>query len=176
MRLIKILSVTASIIMLTLLLSTNIYSQVNAPAVNKTTATTQSAATKFGALAIDRTNGFFYGCAADCSTLAEAEKKAVEECNKKGGKCTVVLSYSGTGCAAYRFSAGKSVGLAFGWGLAKTKEEADVIAKKEHLIRSYGMPSPNVVYNCNGPDSGTLKTLKNASAEIVTLPGEEEDY
>lgn len=175
MKIIKILNLSLIIILLTLL-STNVYSQENTLPVNKTTTSTQPESTKYGVLAIDRTNGLFYGLAADCSTLPEAEKKAIEECNKKGGKCTVVLSYSGTGCAAYRFSAGKNVGLAFGWGLSKTKEEANAIAKKEHLIRSYGMSAPNVVYNCNGPASGTLKTIYNASNEIMTLPGAEEDY
>jgi hypothetical protein len=175
MKISKILNLSVLIILFTLL-SSNIYSQGNTLPVNKPTPTTPIESTKYGALAIDRTNGFFYGLAADCSTLPEAEKKAIEECNKKGGKCTVVLSYSGTGCAAYRYSAGNKIGLAFGWGLSKTKEEADAIAKKEHLIRSYGMAAPNVVYNCNSAVSGALKTIYNASDEISTLPGEEEDY
>ena len=78
--------------------------------------------TKYGALAIDRGNGFYYGWAIDRPTLAEAEKEAIEECNSKGGKCTVVLSFSGAGCAAYRFITG-NVGMGYGWGLAPTREE-----------------------------------------------------
>jgi hypothetical protein len=131
---------------------------------------------KYGALAIERDNGIYFGWAVDCTTLEEAQKKAVEECTKKGGKCSVVLSFSGTCCAAYRTSAGKNIGLAFGWGLAKTKEEADVIAKREHLLRSYGMAAPNITYGCNSANSGNMKQIYNASVEIQSLPGEEEDY
>lgn len=156
-------------------ISNIIYSQASSPG-NQTSATTQTETVKYGALAIDRTNGVYFGWSADCSTLTEAQNKAVDGCNKKGGKCTVVLSYSGTCCAAYRYSAGKKIGLAFGWGLAKTKEEADVIAKREHLLRSFGMAAPNVIYNCNSANSGTLKLIYNASSEIVTLPEDLEDY
>lgn len=175
MKIIKTLSLSALILILTIY-STTIYSQSGTNPVNNTYNTTNLVVTKFGALAIDRQNGYYFGWAADCSTLPEAEKKAIEECNKKGGKCTVVLSYSGTGCAAYRSSAGKNVGIAFGWGLANSKEEADAIAKKECSIRSYGMKAPNFVWNCNGANSGTLKQIYNASGEIISIEGEEEDY
>lgn len=175
MKTIKILNLSASIIML-LVLSTNVFSQVNTTPANKTTTTINSDVIKYGALAVDRRNGYYYGWAADCSTLPEAEKKAIEECNKKGGKCTVVLSYSGSGCAAYRSSAGKNVGIAFGWGVAKSKEEADAIAKKECSIRSYGMSAPNFVWSCNGADAGILKQIYNASSEIISIEGDPEDY
>lgn len=175
MKIIRILSLSTLILMLPIL-STKIYSQINTTSVNKSTTKTESVATKYGALAIDRSNGFYNGLAANYSTLSEAEKKAIEECNKKGGKCTVVLSYSGTGCVAYRCSGGKNVGIAFGWGLAKTKDEADAIAKKECFKRSYGMSSPNFVWSCNNANSGTLKEIYNASNEIISLPGEKTDY
>lgn len=175
MKIIKTLSLTASILLL-IIFSTNVYSQTNTTPVNKSIPTTNSVVTKYGALAIDRHNGYYYGWAADCSTLPEAEKKAIEECNKKGGKCTVVLSYSGSGCAAYRSSAGKNVGIAFGWGVARTKEEADAIAKKECSVRSYGMSAPNFVWSCNGADAGILKQIYNASSEIVSIEGDPEDY
>jgi hypothetical protein len=61
-------------------------------------------------------------------------------------------------------------------GVAKTKEEADVIAKREHLLRSFGMAAPNITYGCNSTNSGTMKLIYNASQEITSLPGEEEDY
>jgi|SRR5665647_1100021 len=175
MKIIKNLSLSTLILMLPIL-STNIYAQINTTSVNKSITKTKSLATKYGALAIDRSNGFYNGLAANYSTLSEAEKSAVEECNKKGGKGTVVLSYSGTGCVAYRFSAGKNVGIAYGWGLAKTKDEADAIAKKECFKRSYGMASPNFVCSCNDANSGTIKEIYNASNEIISLPGKETDY
>jgi hypothetical protein len=127
------------------------YGQTKQP-VTKSTTTAKPVTSKFGALAIDRSNGFYYGWSYDYSTLAEAEQKAIEECNKKGGNCTVVLSYSGTGCAAYRTIDGK-IGTAFGWGLAKTKEEADAIATKECLKRSNGTIPTNFVWSCNSANS-----------------------
>jgi uncharacterized protein (TIGR02145 family) len=129
-------------------------------------AQTKQPTSKYGALAIDRSNGFYYGWSFDYPTLAEAEKKAIEECNTKGGNCTVVLSYSGTGCAAYRTVESKT-GTAFGWGLAKTKEEADVIATKECMKRSNGISPENFVWSCNSANTGTLKEIYNASGEIV---------
>ncbi len=151
--------------------SVRICSQINTSSGNKPAGTTNNVTTKYGALAIDRGNGFFFGWAADCSSLAEAEKKAIEDCNKKGGRCTIVLSYSGTGCAAYRFITG-NVGMGYGWGLAKTKEEADLKAKKECAERSFGLPAPNFVWKCNSIGSGDLKEIYNAHDELKDLqPG-----
>ncbi len=140
------------------------FGQTKQPA-KKPVSTAKPSVSKFGALAIDRNNGFYYGWSFDYATLAEAEKKAIEECNAKGGNCTVVLSYSGTGCAAYKTIDG-SVGTAFGWGLAKTKEEADAIATKECLKRSNGTNPTNFVWSCNSANTGALKEIYNASDEI----------
>jgi len=133
--------------------------------IKKTPVGSKTVASKFGALAIDRGNGFYYGWSFDYATLAEAEKKAMDECNAKGGHCTVVLSYSGTGCAAYRTIDG-NVGTAYGWGLANTKEEADAIATKECLKRSNGTDKTNFVWSCNAANGGVLKEIYNASEEI----------
>ena len=143
--------------------------QVKKQAVKKPasqTTTTKSSISKFGALAIDRSNGFYYGFSYDYATLAEAEQKAIEECSKKGGNCSVVLSFSGTGCAAYRTIDGKA-GTAYGWGFAKTKEEADAIAMKEALKRSNGVNPSNFVWSCNSANTGTLKEIYNATDEII---------
>jgi hypothetical protein len=170
MKIIKILFCSVLILLYTLSL-TNINSQVyNAPK-NKTTPSTSSTAIKYGALAMDRQNGFYYGFSANALSLTEAVKTAIAECNKKGGKCTLAASYSGTGCIVYRTSAGKNVGLAYGWGIGKTKEEADVIAKKECKDRTYGMSVPNLVVSCNDEDSGALNEIYNASREIDFLMG-----
>ena len=132
--------------------------------------------TKYGALAIDRANGVFYGWALDCQTLAEAEKKAIEVCNKKGGNCSVVLSYSGTACTAYRFITG-NVGMGYGWGIAPTVEEADAIAKKECAERSYGLPAPNSDSRCSSQNAGELKVIYDAHDELkLVLPGAASDY
>ena len=166
----------STLFVICLFLSLNIYSQINIPSGGKSSSTTNPVGIKYGALSIDRSNGFYFGWAYDCQTLAEAEKKAIEECNKKGGRCTVVLSFSGTGCAAYRFITG-NVGMGFGWGIAKTKEEADLKAIKECAERSYGLPSPNLVYKCNSINSGELKVIYDAHNEIKsTQPGTVTNY
>lgn len=166
MNFIKTVSLSALII---ILLSTNIFSQVKTlPPGNKAPTEPNSVSLKYGALAIDRRNGFYFGWAYDCPTLSDAEKKAIEECKKKGGNCTVVLSFSGTGYAAYRFITG-NVGLGYGWGLAKTKEKADSLAKKECAERSFGLPAPNFILKCNSPNSGELKSIYDAHNEISKM-------
>lgn len=127
----------------------------------KLATTTKPLTSKFGALAIDKTNGYYYGFSYDQPTLAEAEKRAAEECTKRGGKGTVVLTWSGEGCGAYRTIAGKSVNDAFGWGVAKTREEADAIATRESLKRSNGKAASNFVWACNSTTTAALKTIRN---------------
>ena len=175
MKINRIIGLYGSVILFPLF-SISVYSQANTSPVSKPAATSDTVATKYAALAVDRGNGFYFAWTADYSTLAEAEKKAIEACNKKGGRCTIILSFSGTGCAAYRFITG-NVGMGYGWGLAKTKEEADEIAKKECAERSYGLPAPNLIFICNSPGSGDLKEIYNAHDEIKSLtPGTVTDY
>jgi uncharacterized protein (TIGR02145 family) len=154
-----------TILLITLLAATIASFGQTKPPVKKPTTATKAITSKFGALAIDRSNGFYYGWSFDHATLAEAEKKAIEECIAKGGNCTVVLSYSGAGCAAYRTIDG-NVGTAFGWGVAKTKETADAIATRECLKRSNGTNPTNFVWSCNSANTGILKEIYNASGEI----------
>lgn len=175
MRTIKNQFVSAFLFML-LILSVNICAQSNRQSADNSANKAVTPGIKFGALAIDRGNGFYFGWASDCSSLAEAEKKAIDVCNKKGGRCTVVLSYQGTGCAAYRFITG-NVGMGYGWGLAANREEADKKAKKECAERSYGLPAPNIVWSCNSSDSGELKLIYDAHDEINSIrPGTFTDY
>jgi uncharacterized protein (TIGR02145 family) len=125
------------------------------------------ATVKYGALAIDRSNGFYFGWSNDYATLKEAEERALLECKNKGGNCSVVLTFSGTGCAAYRTVEGGK-GTAYGWGIAKTKEEADAIAMRECLKRSGGASPSNFVWSCNSAGSTELKEIYNASGEIIS--------
>ena len=104
--------------------------------------------TNYGALAIDKSNGFYYGWAYDYKTQSDADKKALKECADKGGNCTVVQRFSGEVCAYYRRIPGK-VGTAYGWGVAKSKNEADRIANSECLKRSKGQPCTEYVWGCN---------------------------
>jgi hypothetical protein len=162
--------------LLFIILSAGIYSQVNTSPAVTGSAKPNTVVFKYGALAIDRNNGFYYAFAVNAPTLGEAVKSAIAECNKKGGKCSLVLSYSGAGCVVYRTSAGKNVGLAYGWGLARTKEEADAIAKKECNDRTFGMAVPNYVLSCNDAGSGGLNIIYNASREIDFLMGIKVNY
>lgn len=124
----------------------------------------KSTADKFGALAIDRSNGFYYGWAYDYATLREAETKALTECRKKGGSCSIVLTFSGAGCAAYRTIKN---GTAYGWGVAKTKEAADAIAIAECKKRSKGVAPANYVWACNSATAAPLKEIFNAKNELA---------
>jgi len=130
-----------------------------------TTTMAQSSSAKYGALAIDRSNGFYYGWSYDQSSLAEAENRAQQECTQRGGECSVVLAWSGSGCGAYRTIDG-NVGTAYGWGLAATKEAADAIALRECQQRSNGKPAVNYVWSCNSTTSAPLKELKNDKQAI----------
>ena len=131
-----------------------------APAANA-----QSVAPKFGALAVDRTNGFSYGFAFDSKTREAAETRALEEVQKKGRSGAVVLVWSGSGCGVYRTER-SNAGNAHGWGLAPTKEEADAIATAEASKRSGGRPTPHRVWTCNSKEGGPLKELYNPSSEV----------
>lgn len=124
-------------------------------------------AQKFGALAVDRNNGYYYGWAYNYSTEAAAENKALQECKSKGGNCTVVLSWEGVACGAYRTING-NVGTAYGWGIAATKEEADAIATKEAMIRSNGTFPDNYVWACNDGGMYPFRVIKNEKATNTT--------
>lgn len=119
----------------------------------------------FGALAIDRVDGFHFGWSADHPSREAAEQRAMEEARKRGARdASVVLSWSGAGCGAYRTIDGK-VGTAYGWGLAPTREEADRIATTEALKRSAGNLPRNHVWGCNSSDH-PMQVLYDAGPEI----------
>ena len=117
----------------------------------------------YGALAIDRSNGFYYGWAYDYASLKGAKNRATKECTEKGGNCTVVLTWQGKGCAAYRTIPGQ-VGTAYGWGLGTTKEQADAIAIREAQKRSKSVYPDNFVWACNSV--GEFKEIENPANNI----------
>lgn len=120
---------------------------------------------KFAALAVDRNNGFAYGFAYDYPKSTLAENKALEECNlkSKNNNCSVVLSWSGEGCGVYRTIDG-NVGTAYGWGIAKSRGEADIIATREAQKRSGGQNVSNFVWACNSNVKNKLNVIKNLSS------------
>lgn len=103
---------------------------------------------KYGALAVDRKNGFYYGWAIDHETQTAANERAIKECRQRGGNCSIVKEWGGGWCAAYRTIKG-NVGTAYGWAVARTKEEADRIATAECEKKSGGVPCGNYVWGCN---------------------------
>lgn len=115
---------------------------------------------KYGALSVDRNNGFHYGFAFDHPSRAAAEAFAGNECTTRGGNCSIVLSWSGAGCGAYRTIDGQ-VGTAYGWGLAPTSQQADAIAMAEAMKRSNGQHPSNHVWSCNSADAGAFQALVN---------------
>lgn len=158
-----------TILFFALLIVTTISFAQTKTTAKKTTAPVVSSANKFAALAVDRNNGFYYGWSYDFDYQRDAEEKALAECKKKGGNCTIVLSFSGAGCAAYR-TIKSNVGTAYGWGVAKTKQEADAIAIAECKKRSKGAMPTNFVWACNSTTSAPLKEIYNAKDEF---PGSE---
>lgn len=117
---------------------------------------------KFGALAIDRSEGFYFGWSVDHPSLDAAEQRSLKECEKKGGSCSIVLAWSGKGCGAYRTTQSRD-GDAYGWGVAGTRQQADAIATKEAQKRSNGKPTPNHVWGCNSTNN-PLVIIKNENA------------
>ena len=125
---------------------------------------------KYGALAIDRSKGYYYGFSYDQETLANAEKTALYECQNRGGDCEVVLRWSGNGCGVYR-TVDEKDGTAYGWGLSTTKEEADRIAIQECLKRSNGVVPMKFAWACNSLSTKALNEIEeiysnSASSEI----------
>jgi hypothetical protein len=107
------------------------------------------AAGPYGALAIDEADGTFYGWSHSYASQNEANAHALEECEKIGGECRVVLGFGGSSrCAAYRTVEG-DVGTAYGWGRAASSEAADSIALSECRGRSQGEACSRQVWACN---------------------------
>lgn len=103
---------------------------------------------RYGALAIDKSNGSYYGWAVDYETQSEADKRALKECADRGGNCSIVLRFGDGLCAEYRTTV-SDAGTAYGWGVATTRDEASRIAVSEFLKRSNGKPCSVFVYGCN---------------------------
>jgi uncharacterized protein (TIGR02145 family) len=121
----------------------------------------------YAALAVDRSEGSYIAWSYDYASLQGAEKRALRECAEKGGNCTVVLTWQGKGCGAYRTVSDKA-GTAYGWGVAATREEADVIATAEALKRSKGVQPSVFIWACNSV--GEFKSIR--SEALPPVPAE----
>lgn len=115
-------------------------------------------ATKYGALAVDKNNGSYYGWAYDYSNKEEAKHKAFYECTIKGGNCSVVMEFSGLDrCAAYS-SNNKDISA---WAKAPKKVEARFIASYKCLKASNDKECLTHNEVCNS------KETKKSTKELV---------
>ncbi len=97
-----------------------------------------------GALAIDRNQGQQYGWAHDYPTLAQAERRALNEC---GSNCTIVLRFV-EGCGAYAADQARG-STAYGWATGPSAGSVQNRALQECrsrggsmcLVRSWGCNS-----------------------------------
>jgi WD40 repeat protein len=115
---------------------------------------------EYGALSIDRNDGFVYGWAVEQPSMETAIARAQEECSKRGGQCSIVLIWNGAGCGSYR-TVEEDVGTAYGWGVAGTREEADAIAQREAIKYSGGRVASRNVWGCNN-STDKLRVLFDA--------------
>nr|WP_166175833.1 FISUMP domain-containing protein [Altererythrobacter segetis] len=130
-----------------------------------------ASAQQIGALAIDRSKGYIYGFAHDFATRAEAEERARKEVVDRGGEPTIVLVWSGNGCGAYR-SLPEGDGNAYGWGVAKTREQADAIAQREAAKYSGTKVASNYGWACNEKAAKPLATIyRDSNMRTVKLAG-----
>ena len=115
---------------------------------------------QYAAIAVDRSQNFAYGVSWDQPTKAAADKVAIEEVAKRGGHGSIVLSWSGNGCGAYRTIDAKS-GSAYGWGAAATQDAADAIAMAEATKRANGALANNHAWACNSNQNLTFVVIFN---------------
>ena len=117
-------------------------------------------ATKYGALAVDRKQGFVYGWAYDQPSRGEASDFAINECTKRNGNCAVVVEFAGEGCASYH-TIGAEDGSAYGWGTAATQAAAEARSLQECTAFADGKAScGNHVWACNSKDVAPFKVLR----------------
>ena len=97
-------------------------------------------------LAIDRRDGSRYGWAVDYPSRAEADRRALDECQRTGAQCQVVLRFTG-GCGAYAADQAKS-STAWGWGTNIRRQDAEARAHSETRRRG-GTNVVTRVWGCN---------------------------
>jgi hypothetical protein len=110
---------------------------------------------KYGALAVDRSNGFVYGFGNDHPTRQAANDRAMKECTKRKGQCAVVVEFSGEGCAAYATTPSNK-GTAFGWATNRDMNYAKDKAREYCQGFSGGEACGNHVWACNAKGSGSF--------------------
>jgi hypothetical protein len=122
-----------------------------------------------GALAVDEAQGYSFGFAHDHPNQLVAEKRAMDECATHGGKgCRVVLSWSGSGCGAYRSVT--TDGFAYGWGVDATRPAAEATADRELAERSNGRLAENRAWACNAGTDALAVLVQEKPKATATGP------
>jgi hypothetical protein len=117
----------------------------------------KSVTSNYGAIAVDLSDYRIYGLAYDAFTQKAAEKQAMKECKKNGGKCSTVVSFSGEGCALLMYSpTNQKIGV---WVVAKTKYEADEIAQQKIELLNLNNDEIKSIWVCNARFSQPLKVI-----------------
>jgi len=115
---------------------------------------------KYGALAVDWSQGFVFAWAYDQSSRQAASDYALAECAKRNGECAVVIEFAGEGCASYH-TVSESDGSAYGWGTAPTREAAEARSLQECNAFADGKANcGNHVWACNSADAAPFKVLR----------------
>lgn len=115
---------------------------------------------KYGALAVDRSQGFVFGWAYDHPSRQAANDFAMEECRKREGECNVVVEFAGEGCASYHTLAERD-GTAYGWGTGATRALAE--SKSLQACNAFADGKAvcgNHVWACNSADVAPFKVLR----------------
>ena len=136
---------------------------------------------KYGSLAIDHNQGELYGWAVNGDTQDEADGGALEECEKTGGQCTVVLRFRNA-CAAY--SADQAAGsTATGWAWTeKDRETAETMARGECekrggtncTIRAWGCtdrPAATTATETVAQDAGDVESIMDSICKSIAGMG-----
>lgn len=101
--------------------------------------------TEVAALAVDRRDGSRYGWAINHSSQEDADQRALQECQKTGENCQIVLRFA-EGCGAYAVERGN--GSLYGWGTDTTRQAAEARALAEARARG-GKDVLIRVWGCN---------------------------
>lgn len=142
-------------------------------------ASSWAAEENHGALAIDRDNGFYFGWSYNHPTREAAQQRALAECRKRGGDCSVVMDIFGPArCGAYH-TINSDVGTSYGWGRAGNRADAEQIAAAECRARSNGQACSNTVWVCNSESGNSPQApaidktaIRNAVRDYYNNSGE----
>ncbi len=150
------LSIVAAFLAVVVLAAPLTWAQQAKPAAKAVTPK----ATKYGALAVDRNQGFVYAWAYDQPSRQVANSFVLAECKKRNGECSIVVEFSGEGCASYHTISERD-GTAYGWGTAPTRAGAESRSLQTCNDFTKGKAvCGNHTWSCNSADVAPFKVLR----------------